>query len=149
MVAEIMTRIWKPLYSYLWNSLGRLNDPHFLCCLLDMWFLDRFEWLIKAFRRASFKLLSFEINWSRKTKLSIFKLFPCLVYLLASSPFATISFTILFTVSFAFRTFIKIKKKKNTYMIEPKKKTLFYNNAKSKIGILLNYTILEEIPLDH
>lgn len=96
---ERTSRIPMDHKTYLWNSLGKSRDPHFRCCRMVMCFFDRFEWLCKAFTRASFRELSLGTKLSRRTQLSIFIAILPLVYLCPLSPCWRRSNTILLTAS--------------------------------------------------
>lgn len=66
---------------------GISKDPHARCWRIDMCFLDRFDWLCKAFTRASCNALRPGTKLSRSSQSSIFILLDPCIYFWAESPF--------------------------------------------------------------
>lgn len=127
-----MIYITKQMWQYdanLWNSFGKLNEPHWRCCFIDMWFLDRLEWLLRDLARALAKLLSsLRRKLSKRTQFSFFSFFAPFTQLPPSSPFRIMSIKI-----FSTTTLLVVSFNNNNRIF------LSYNHCTNHILSLLKY----------
>lgn len=81
-----MNQLYTWQTTYFWKSFGKSKAHDFLSCLMDMCFLDRFEWLCKALIREPVEIPRPCTKLSRRIQLSIFELLDPCMYLWAESP---------------------------------------------------------------